>query len=183
MSESKREFLQFVQDVSVLLKARAGLSYAEVMHSIHPGLDAPRAALENGVSPRDFVEGVIEDEGFMPVGEDVTADEAASFNLAKAAIAGYAFANRHEWHRTADGIYYSEGVEEGQTLFLRPVYSHGLSAYGFGVEIREGAALSGDRTTFVDYGAEGVRFPGPDIADAVGAAREHLRLSSAYSFA
>jgi hypothetical protein len=181
MTELKKEFLHFLQDVNLLLTMKAGVSYAAVMRSIHPDLEAPRTALDNGVTPLDFVERVIEAENFMPVGDDVTPDEAGSHNVAIAAIAGFAFANRGEWHRTLDGAYYSE-VGDDQTIFLRPVFSHKLNAYAIGSEIREGAALNAERTSFEVFGTVTGRYPGPDIGQAVDKALDHVEFNNSYSF-
>lgn len=181
MTGQKNAFLNFVQDVNLLLKMKAGVSYAEVMRFIHPDLEAPRSALDNGVTPLEFVEGVIEAENFMPVGDEVTPEEAGSHNVAMAAIAGFAFANRAEWHRTLDGAYYCE-VEDDQTIFLRPVFSRDLNAYAIGSEIREGAALNSERTSFEVFGTVTGRYPGPDIGQAVDKALDHVQLNNAYSF-
>jgi hypothetical protein len=181
MTERKNEFLHFVQDVNLLLKMKAGVSYAEVMRFIHPDHEAPRTALDNGVTPLSFVEGIIEDENFMLVGDNVSPERAGSFNVATAAIAGFAFANRAEWHRTLDGVYYCE-VEDDQTIFLRPVFSLGLNAYVIGTEISEGAVLDEERTSFEAFGSVVGRFPGPDIDQAVEKAFDYVQLNSAYSF-
>lgn len=183
MSDAKSQFLNFVQDVNLLMTARAGVSYAEVMRSIHPGLEAPRMAFENGVAPSAFVDAVMEAESFMPVGEHATTEEAKSYNTAVAALAGFAFGNRAEWHRTIDAVYYSALDEDATTILrLRPVFNSGLNAYGFGVELREGARMNAQRTTFDDMGEVVGRFPGPDIAEAVAMARDNLRLNETYAF-
>lgn len=181
MAEQKRAFLNFVQDVNLLLKMRAGVSYAEVMRFIHPDQEAPRAALDNGVDPAAFVEEIMAGENFMPVGDDVAAEEAGSYNAAVAAIAAFAFANRDNWHRTDDAVYFS-AVGDDHTIFLRPVFSHGLNAFVIGAEVREGASLNAEGTSFAAFGDVVGRFPGPDIGEAVDKANDYLESVKTHDF-
>lgn len=175
----KTDFFRFAADVNLLLQSRAGIPYSEVAQSLHPGGDAPRHALENGVTAAEFVSGLIEDEGFIQIADGYTHEEAYDYNRVKTAIAEFVFMNP-DWHRTADGISFSN--YEDNLIVMRPVQNSRDRTYGFGVEIRQGAERSEDMTTFSNLGDVQAQFAGFDIQKPIDLAREHMASRNAFDF-
>ena len=173
-------FYDFVSDVSVLMKARAGVTYAQIAKSFHPGMHAPKEAARNGVTPIDFVSGMIEDERLLEMGDDVSPKEAHDYNMAVAAIAEFALENKDDWHRTVDGVYFSE-IEE-KVLTLRPVRNRHDHTYGFGVQIHDGAVKNDLGTTFVEMGGIKAKFAGSDIHQALEQTQDYVMTLRSYSF-
>lgn len=168
---TRPNFFGFISDVNLLLASRAGISYSEVAQSLHPGGDAPRHAAENGVEPADFVAGIMQDEGFIEINDEVSLDEARDYNRVKTAIAEFVFVNP-EWHRTSDGIAFAAFNDD--VLMMKPVQNKSDHSYGFGVEIRQGAIRSDDMMTFSSLGTVEAKFAGFDIAKPLNLASNHI---------
>ena len=135
--EETMDFFRFVTSVSTLLAEVSGVRYAEVARSIHPHSYASRHAFDGGVSPEDFVAGIMEDEGFLCVAE---AADAREYNLAQAALSEFVF-ETPGWHRSADGVYFMPDGDK--TLTIRPLLDKASGRYGFGVEVRDGVIQPG----------------------------------------
>jgi hypothetical protein len=168
------DYFRFVADVNTILLETAGVSYAEVVRSIHPGSDAPKHAFDGGVAPAAFVAGIIADERFMELGGDLSDEAVRGHNIAMAAIAEFVF-ETDDWHRSGDGRYFSHCEEN--TLTIRPV-SDENGRYGFGVEVWSGTSSSPDVAVTDDMGEPIARFAGHDITAPVNVATEHLESAS-----
>jgi hypothetical protein len=164
------DYFGFVADVNTILLERAGVSYAEVVRSIHPGSDAPKHAFDGGVAPADFVSGIIADERFLENGGQRTTASVRNHNLIMAAIAEFVY-ETPGWHRGADGRYFSQ--TEDNTLTIRPVADE-EGRYGFGVEVWDGTSNVHVSATTTDMGAPIARFAGYDIAEPIDQAQEHI---------
>jgi hypothetical protein len=171
------DFFCFVADVNTILLARAAVSYAEIMRSIHPGGDAPKHAYDGGVSPSSFVEGLIADERFVEIGDEIPREEVRGHNLAMAALAEFAFESEG-WHRSADGAYFSRS--EDCTMTIRPVADRIAKRFGFGVEIWNGTSASSDVAVTEEMGEPVERFAGFDISEPVGEAFEFVERTKNY---
>jgi hypothetical protein len=175
-NEMPDNYFGFVADVNTILLARAGVSYAEVVRSIHPGSDAPKHAFEGGVSPSDFVSGIIADETFLEIESDHSAADVRGHNMAMAAIAEFVY-ETPGWHRTSDSTYFSH--TEDSTLTIRPVANAGR--YGFGVELWEGISSDHDSAITPDMGSPIARFAGYDIDDPIKQAQEHIASAKVFN--
>lgn len=163
------DYFSFVADVNAILLDRTGVSYTEVIRSIHPGSDAPKHAFDGGVAPSDFVSGIVADENFMELGGQKPASAVRGHNLAMAALAEFVY-ETEGWHRSADGQYFSS--DGGSTLTIRPVPDED-GRYGFGVEIWEGCSQSPDIAVTEEMGEPSARFAGHDIGSPIEQARDH----------
>lgn len=173
-----RDFLGFVADVNARLMDRAGVSYTEVVRSIHPGGDAPRQAFDGGVDPGDFVSGIIIDENFLEIAVADNADAARAHNLIMAAIAEFAYASE-DWHRSDDGKYFSR--TDDHTLTIRAV-ADPAGRFGFGLEIWAGIGDEAGIAVTSDMGEPIARIGGYDISTVVERAYEHLASASDIKF-
>lgn len=167
------DYFSFVADVNAILLERTGISYAEVIRSIHPGSDAPKHAFDGGVAPADFVSGIVADEHFMELGGHKAATAVRAHNLAMAALAEFVF-ETEGWHRSGDGRYFSSDGDN--TYTIRPVANE-EGRYGFGVEIWEGSSQSPDIAVTEEMGEPVARFAGFDIGSPIEQAHDHVASS------
>lgn len=166
MQGEQGNFFRFLTLASSRLEATAGVRYAEIARSLHPNGHAARHAFDGGVSPENFAEGILSDEGFRTLSNF---HDARAFNLAQAAIAEFAYVTPG-WHRSIDGTYFSH--EQDLTLTIRPLADKTSDAFGFGVEVREGSISPGG--TAEDLGPVQARFASLDIAEAVSDSRDYI---------
>ncbi|NTF17514.1 hypothetical protein G6L37_03825 [Agrobacterium rubi] len=170
--DEQRDFFRFATSVSNILKEVAGIGYAEVSRSIHPLGHAPRHAFDGGVTPADFVSGLIVDEGFVQVRDHA---DARAYNLAQAALSEFVF-ETVGWHRSADGVYFMS--QDDMTLTARPLLDKESGRFGFGIEVRTGTIEPGGSS--VELGDIEGRFAGFDIKEPVSEAVEFITSSRQY---
>ena len=167
----------YVKKINEAMQAKAGVGYMAIRSSLHGSdLDAVRHFLDSGVEPSDAVMQIMRDHGLKSVNERISPQIAGAYNKVQAAISEYV-AGSSEWHRADDGRIYA--VMDDTIALLRPVRYHKESpnepeAFGFGIELREGAEVDFIEGTIVSEGVRGECFAGWDLAEPLNAMREHV---------
>ncbi|NTF17513.1 hypothetical protein G6L37_03820 [Agrobacterium rubi] len=172
-----QELASYLKDLNSVMQEKAGVAYIAIRSSLHGSdLDAIRSFLDNGVAPAEAVAQIMSDHGLKSVNAKIPHNVAGAYNKVQAAISEF-LANTQDWHRSDDGRIYS--VMDETVAFLHPVRYRKVSpnepeAFGFGIELREGAEVDFYEGTIVSEGSQGERFAGWDLGQPLEAMHKHI---------
>ena len=182
------ELVAYVSEVNSIMKEVAGVAYMKLRSSIHgDDNEAMRSYKDRGVDARDAVMEIIDENGLKTVNSRVSPALAYAYNVVQAAICEFVFESPL-WHRSLEGQIYSR-TQDGLAL-IRPVpyrkdSPNEAQAFGYGIEIREGAEIDPYTGSIVSEGTPVAQFAGWDIEQAVGYMSSYLASredTSSFSF-
>lgn len=164
------ELAAYLKDVNTEMFEQTGVHYLALREDLHgDGFDAVRSYMDRGVDASAAVDDFIRDHGLRRVEDDFTAEQAAAYNRAKAAISAFV-GSAGDWHRAGGGQVYRR-LDDG-VAFMFPVpyrkdSPNEQEQCGFGIDYREGAVVN-EYTHQVDVEGESVaRMRRSDIEDAL----------------
>lgn len=172
-----QELATYLKELNGAMQERAGVSYIAIRSSLHGSdLDAVKRFLDEGVSPQDAAKQVMDDHGLRAIGGNVVREVAGAYNRVQAAISEFVAENA-DWHRTDDGRVYS--AIDDTVAFLQPVRYRKDSpnepeAFGFGIELRDGAEIDFREGTVTNEGTVAERFAGWDLAQPLEQMHTHV---------
>lgn len=172
-----QELATYLKELNGSMQDRAGVSYIAIRSSLHGSdLDAVKRFLDEGVSPQDAVKQIMNDHGLRAVGGSVGRDVAGAYNRVQAAISEFV-AESEDWHRSDDGRIFC--VIDDTVAFLQPVRYRKDSpnepeAFGFGIELRDGAEVDFREGAVVNEGTVAERFAGWDLAQPLEQMHTHV---------
>lgn len=167
----------YVKEVNLEMFSKAGVHYLAIRTSLHgEDNDAIRSYMDRGIEVPKAVAEIMQAHGLKSVNAKVTPQLAAAYNKVQAAISEFV-ASSDDWHRSFEGHIYRE--IDGGLAFLRPVpYSkqspNEPDSFGFGIEVREGAAVDYQNFRISDFGVCSERFAGWDLDRPCDGLTAHL---------
>jgi len=172
-----QELASYLKELNVAMQEKAGVSYIAIRSSLHGSdLDAIRSFLDNAVEAPDAALQIMRDHGLRGVNAKVTPEVAGAYNKTAAAISEFV-AESPNWHRSDDGRIFAVF---GETIaLLHPVRYRKESpnepeAFGFGIELREGAEVDYFDGSITHEGTLGERFAGWDLAKPLEQMHTHI---------
>lgn len=172
-----QELASYLKELNAAMHEKAGIAYIAIRSSLHGSdLDAVRSFLDNGVAAGDAASQIMNDHGLRSVNSKVSRETAAAYNKTQAAISEFV-AESQDWHRSDDGRIFA--VFDDTVAFLTPVRYHKESpnepeAFGFGIELREGAEVDFIEASIANEGTLGERFAGWDLAKPLEQMHTHI---------